>query len=275
MNRTARLSLFAVSGAGLLAVLLIGFHAMPRFGHYHGVYGLLLAKIEVPLRRATDIVTALNFDIRAFDTLGEEFILFASVAGVALLLRHLRAEREETQGPGIEDQPFARASPSLRLMSLILIPLVFSLGWYVVLHGALTPGGGFQGGVVLATGPMAVLLAGRFFAMKRLAPEWLLESSESVGAAGYALIGVAGLIFAGVYLKNFLPLGTPDKLLSAGMMPLNSIAVGLEVTGAFLLTWTEFLDQALVVEEGSGSGARSAGGAGSAGGAASAEGASG
>ena len=49
-----------------------------------------------------------------------------------------------------------------------------------------------------------------------------------------------------MYLKNFLPLGTPGKLLSAGMMPLNSIAVGLEVTGAFLLTWTEFLDQALL-----------------------------
>jgi hypothetical protein len=50
-----------------------------------------------------------------------------------------------------------------------------------------------------------------------------------------------------VFLKNFLPLGTPAKLLSAGMMPLNSIAVGLEVTGAFLLTWTEFFDQALLV----------------------------
>jgi multisubunit Na+/H+ antiporter MnhB subunit len=70
---------------------------------------------------------------------------------------------------------------------------------------------------------------------------------DSGGAAAYALIGLGGLIFAGVFLKNFLPLGTPDKLLSAGMMPLNSVAVGLEVTGAFLLTWTEFLDQALIV----------------------------
>jgi len=60
------------------------------------------------------------------------------------------------------------------------------------------------------------------------------------------MIGLGGLIFAGVFLKNFLPLGTPGQLLSAGMMPLNSIAVGLEVTGAFLLTWTEFLDQALL-----------------------------
>ena len=54
-----------------------------------------------------------------------------------------------------------------------------------------------------------------------------------------------GLIFVGVYLKNPLPLGTPGMLLSAGMMPLNSIAVGLEVTGAFLVVWTEFLDQTM------------------------------
>ena len=81
--------------------------------------------------------------------------------------------------------------------------------------------------------------------------EWALEAAESTGAAGYALMGVAGLVFASVYLKNFLPLGTPAMLLSAGMMPLNSIAVGLEVAGAFLLMWTEFLDQALFVERGS------------------------
>jgi hypothetical protein len=59
---------------------------------------------------------------------------------------------------------------------------------------------------------------------------------------------LGGLVFAGSYLKNFLPLGAPGMLLSAGMMPLNSIAVGFEVTGAFLLIWTEFLDQALIVE---------------------------
>ena len=63
----------------------------------------------------------------------------------------------------------------------------------------------------------------------------MLEASEAIGAAGYALIGAAGLIIAGVYLKNFLPLGTPAMLLSAGMMPINSVAVGLEVTGAFLV----------------------------------------
>ena len=96
-------------------------------------------------------------------------------------------------------------------------------------------------------GPMAILLAGRYLTLRRLAPDSALEGLESVGAAGYTRIGGGGLIFASVFLKNFLPLGTPGKLLSAGMMPLNSLAVGLEVTGAFLLVWTEFLDQSLIV----------------------------
>ena len=42
----------------------------------------------------------------------------------------------------------------------------------------------------------------------------------------------------------------PAMLLSAGMMPINSIVVGLEVTGAFLVVWTEFLDQELIVQRG-------------------------
>jgi multicomponent Na+:H+ antiporter subunit B len=247
VSRPVRLGLFVIAGCGLAAVLVIGFTGLPSFGSAHELYGNVVNLLEPKLRHATDIVTALNFDIRAYDTLGEEFILFASVAGVALLLRQLRDEKEsEAQTPGIEEHRFAGSSDALKLLSLALIPLLVAFGIYVVLHGALTPGGGFQGGVVLAAGPVAILLAGRYLSMKRVAPRRLAEAADSLGAASYALIGLGGLIFAGTYLKNPLPLGTPGMLLSAGMMPLNSIAVGLEVTGAFLITWTEFLDQTLI-----------------------------
>ena len=247
MTRPVRLGLFALAGCGLTAVLLIGFASLPQFGHAHELYGAVTNRTEPTLRHATDVVTALNFDIRAFDTLGEEFILFASVSGVALLLRQLRGEQERDQlTPGIEEHRFAGASDGLKLTSLVLIPVLVAFGAYLVFHGQLTPGGGFQGGVVLAAGPVAILLAGRYLSMKRVAPKRVLESSDALGAAAYALIGLGGLIFAGIYLKDFLPLGIPGHLLSAGIMPLNSTAVGLEVAGAFLLTWTEFLDQAMI-----------------------------
>jgi multicomponent Na+:H+ antiporter subunit B len=238
--------MFGVAGICLLGVLLIGLHGLPRFGDYHGVYGRIVAATELHVRHATDYVTALNFDLRAFDTLGEEFILFAAVAGVTLLLRHMRDEDEAERRTSLDDHRFAGASDSLKGLSLVMVPLVVALGVYLGLHGALTPGGGFQAGVVLAAGPVTILLAGRYLALKHLAPEWALEALESVGAATYTLIGIGGLIIAGTFLKNFLPLGTPDMLLSAGMMPLNSIAVGLEVCGAFLLIYTEFLDQSLL-----------------------------
>ena len=173
MSRRSRLLLFACAGPGLLAVLLIGLHGLPAFGGFHGAYGLLVDRIEPGKRHATDIVTALNFDLRAFDTLGEEFILFASVSAVALLLRHLRDEDDGAQpGRSQSDHRFAGASDATRVLSLILIPLLVSLGVYLALHGALTPGGGFQAGVVLAAGPLVILLAGRYLALKRVAPRW-------------------------------------------------------------------------------------------------------
>ena len=247
MTRRVRLRVFIVVASVLAAVLVIGFAKLPHFGHAHELYGALLNRTELKLRHATDIVTALNFDIRAFDTLGEEFILFASVAGVALLLRQLRDEHEvKGQTPGIEEHRFSGASEGLRLASLVLIPLIVAFGAYLVFHGQLTPGGGFQGGVVLAAGPVAILLAGRYLSMKLVAPKKLLEMADSVGAAGYGMMGLAGLILTGIYLKNPLPLGAAGHLLSGGMMPINSLAVGLEVTGAFLLTWSEFLDQTVI-----------------------------
>ena len=54
-------------------------------------------------------------------------------------------------------------------------------------------------------------------------------------------------MFVGVFFKNFLPLGIPGHLLSAGQIDVASVAVGLEVSGAFLVAWSEFLDQAIVV----------------------------
>jgi multicomponent Na+:H+ antiporter subunit B len=253
VSRTARLVLFGVSAAGLGVVLVYGLAGLPDFGHYNGVYGQIINGIGVTERKATDLVTALNFDIRGFDTLGEEFILFGSVLGVVLILRQIRGEEEAPHQEESEEHGFAGASSALRALALGLIPGLIVLGVYIVVHGHLTPGGGFQGGVVLAAGPLAVFLAGRLLRMKFVAPNALIEAAEALGAAGYGLVGLGGLVFVGVFFKNFLPFGTPGHLLSAGQMPLASIAVGLEVSGAFLVGWTEFFDQALLVKAGGGS----------------------
>jgi multicomponent Na+:H+ antiporter subunit B len=248
MSRRFRLGLFGVSALVLGVVLVIGLAGMPSFGHYHGVYGLVVSGLGVSERHATNLVTALNFDFRAFDTLGEEFILFASVLGVVLILRDLRPGRERPSLQPAETHQFAGASEALRMLVLGLLPALIVLGVYIVVHGQLTPGGGFQGGLVLAAGPLALFLAGRYLRTHFGAPHAVLELSEALGAAGFVLIGIAGLIFTGVLFKDFLPLGIPGHLLSGGQIDVASTAVGLEVAGAFMVGWSEFLDQALVVD---------------------------
>jgi multicomponent Na+:H+ antiporter subunit B len=244
--------MFFVSATVLAVVLVVGLAGMPPFGHYHGVYGLVLGGLGETERHATNLVTALNFDFRGFDTLGEEFLLFASVLGVVLILRDLRPEQERPSLEPAETHQLAGASEALRTLVLGLLPGLIVIGIYIVVHGQLTPGGGFQGGIVIAAGPLALFLAGRHLRTRFSAPHSLLEFGEAVGAAGFALVGVAGLVFAGVLFEDFLPLGTPGHLLSGGQIDVASVAVGVEVAGAFMVAWSEFLDQALVVHRGGG-----------------------
>ena len=247
MSRRARRMLFLAAIAVAGTVLIAGFTDLPGFGHYRGPYGKVLNDLAVPQRHGTDVVTAVNFDYRAFDTLGEEFILFAAVLGLAIVLRQRRGEHTRAPDERDDEHRFPGASPALGTIGLGLVGPTLLLGLYVVTHGQLTPGGGFQGGVVLAAALLIVFLAGEYLVMRVMAPHALVELGEAAGAASYALIGLGGLIFSGVFFHNFIALGTPGKLLSAGTIPLSNIGVGIEVAGAFILLWTEFLDQALVV----------------------------
>jgi multicomponent Na+:H+ antiporter subunit B len=119
------------------------------------------------------------------------------------------------------------------------------LGIYIVAHGHQTPGGGFQGGVILATALLLTYLSADYMTLRAVGPTWLIGLAEGMGAAGFALIGLAGLVFGGAFFENVLGKGTPGELLSAGTIPLSNTAVGLAVTGGFVLMLSEFLQQAL------------------------------
>jgi len=94
MTSRARRIAFLVAASVLGAFLVWGLSGLPRFGGGGGPYGALLNRVAVPERHATNVVAAVTFDYRGFDTLGEEFILFAAVIGVAILLRAMRGEAE-------------------------------------------------------------------------------------------------------------------------------------------------------------------------------------
>jgi multicomponent Na+:H+ antiporter subunit B len=247
MSPSLRRRVFLVAAAVAGALLVWGLSGLPDYGIYQGPYGDVLNAVAVGERHATNVVAAVTFDYRGVDTMGEEYILFAAVIGVAILLRAQRGEREEAPDEDAADRRAPGTSNAVRVLGLALLGPVVLFGIYVVAHGHLSPGGGFQGGVVLATGALLVYLSGEYVTLRRVRPEALLDLAESSGAAGYVAVGLLGLAAGVTFLENVLPLGQAGTLLSSGMIPLINLAVGLEVAAGFVLLLSEFLEQTLVV----------------------------
>jgi multicomponent Na+:H+ antiporter subunit B len=244
VSRRVRVGAFGVAAVGLAALLVWALRGLPAFGHPHPQvpYAATVNHVAVPQRGATNVVMAVTFDYRGLDTLGEEFILFAAAVATTLLLR---VQRTEEEGP--EDDPHGRdTSDALRALGVALVGPAVLLGLYVISHGQLTPGGGFQGGVVVSAGILLVFVAGSSVALRRISPLPLVEATEAVAAGALALMAVGGLIFGVAFFFNFLPQGSPGSLLSGGTIALGSLAVGFEVAGAFTLILTEFVDQRTV-----------------------------
>ena len=117
--------------------------------------------------------------------------------------------------------------------------LIFLFGIYIIIFGHLTPGGGFAGGVILASSYVLLMLAfGREFVEKNLSLP-VASKLDCVGAFMFALIAILGFVFGGIFFLNFLyqkylP-GEPLKLISAGTIPLSNIAIGLKVGASLFL----------------------------------------
>ncbi|HYZ75908.1 MAG TPA: MnhB domain-containing protein [Gaiellaceae bacterium] len=239
MSARTRLGLFLVAGAGLAALLGWGVAGLPAFGDYHGPYGLVLNQVALGQRHATNVVAAVVFDYRGFDTLGEELMLFAAVAGVALILREAREEEAKRVVDAVRSEP-------VRAVGLAAVPLVVLLGLYVVAFGYLTPGGGFQGGVVVALGLLLVYLAADHRSYRVLTPAHVVDVFEGGGAAAFVALALGALAGGLAFQENFLPLGRIGLLTSAGSIPLLNWATAIEVTAAFVLLFDEFLEEVVV-----------------------------
>jgi multicomponent Na+:H+ antiporter subunit B len=247
---------FLAAMAGLAAFYLWGLAGLPGFGNYPGPYGYIINRIAVAQTNATGVVSAVNFEYRGFDTVGEEFILFVAATGVATVLRHLRGETERAARDETGDEAADRHAPptsgAIRMVALALTGPTVVIGWYLASHAQTSPSGGFQGGVVLATAFILVYLGGQFLAFERISPADITDAVEAVGAGGFAAVGIAAVAMGLAYLTNVLPLGSvPGAVSSSGTIALISFFVGLEVGAAFILIVSELLDQALLVRQGS------------------------
>ena len=180
---------------------------------------------------APNLVTAVVVTYRGLDTLGEVTVLFISAAGVGLLLRRTRRKQDDEdleQGDRAEETAGVHkpASEIVETATELLLPMVILFGIYVFLNGHLSPGGGFQGGAIIASGTMFLLLALPESHISRL----LIATIESLSGFSYVVVGVLGVILAGGFLDNrIMDLGTYGSLFSAGAIPLIYVFVGLKV----------------------------------------------
>jgi multicomponent Na+:H+ antiporter subunit B len=251
MTPRQRLWVFAVAAAGLVACYLWAFAGLPGFGHYPGPYGQVILHEFLGQTHATAAVSAVNFEYRGFDTVGEEFILFTAAAGMAVVLRTLRGEREREPLDEAADRNPPPTSSAVRTTALLLAGPTALIGWWLASHAQANPSGGFQGGAVLATAFALVYLGGEFLVFRRLSPVAALDAAEALGAAGFAAVGVSAVAMSLPYLYNFLPLGEiPGAVSSSGTIALISFFVGIEVAAAFILIIGELLDQTLLIRSG-------------------------
>jgi multicomponent Na+:H+ antiporter subunit B len=240
MTRRARVALFGV-GATLLGVMLIfSFTGLPRFGTSHHPYADRAVQAAVQQRQTANVVSSVNFDQRAVDTLGEQLILFAALAGTLVILREMRDEKErpETQG---DDS--GQVLPATSLVAYVFLTLATLVGVYVVAHGHVSPGGGFQGGVILGTAIHFLYVGGGYGAIRRARPASVYELGEALGAGGFVVLGLAGTAVTGSLLANMLSHGSLAQLLSGGTVEIYSALVGLEVSSAMIVLLSRFLEQ--------------------------------
>lgn len=240
MTRRTRLLLFLAAGVVVAVLYVAATVRMPSFGAAVHLYRGLAVRAAVAHSTA-NVVSALNFDQRGLDTLIEESILLASVLGVAALLRPAPGE-EERRIPDV-----GRILDSTRLLGYLLLPITLIVGIDLIAHGHLTPGGGFQGGVVLGSGVHLLYVAGSFRAVEQIRPLVIYRVMEAFGAASYACLGLAGSLASGAFLANLIDQGRFGNLFSAGTVPILNGLVGVEVLAGTVVLLASFLDQEILI----------------------------
>jgi len=166
---------------------------------------------------ASNIVTSVVVNYRGFDTLGEVTVLFIAAIGLSAVLATLKKKTQKKVEP---------SSLILNTGCRFLFPLILLFGAYIFIHGHLTPGGGFQGGAVIASAYLLIYLGcrrGRISSRRN-------TFTESFSGLVFVVVGAIGLALGGHYfLYNYLPKGILFSLLSAGIIPVIYIAIGFKV----------------------------------------------
>jgi len=138
-------------------------------------------------------------------------------------------------------------SKIIRFGADVLFGAIVIFGLYIIMHGHLTPGGGFQGGAVVATGVALVIVAYSYEEVIGMVKKFVLTIQESAGLVMFAGVALIAIGLGTTFFFNFLansgslfgmtvPFGpNSGELNTGGVLPLMNIAVGIEVWGGLAI----------------------------------------
>lgn len=244
MTGRARAVVVVASAALAAAFLVPAFAHLPPLDVYPGPYGDAVEPISLAERKTTNVTAAVAYDVRGFDTLGEETILVAAVAGVGMLLRPGKRKRHP---PAAEDRvrdlqrALDASRPAVRLASADVLPVALVFGTYMTLHATQTPGGGFQGGAIIASAVTLIYLGWDYTAWSRLVSERWMDVVEAFGMLVFLALFLVPLALGQVFAANWMPLAKSGKLGSGGVMFVLNIGIALAVAAGFVLIVAEML----------------------------------
>lgn len=182
-------------------------------------------------------VTSLLAGYRGYDTMFETTVIFTAGVSLILLLRRPRREGETQASAPMRDQVI------LRVVTKMAIPFILLFGFYVITHGELGPGGGFQGGVVLACAFILFALVFGRPALYRVLPPPVSDILTGVGVLIYSGTGAACLFFGGKFLdySAFNP-ASPGEGEALGMT-LVEYGVGITVSMVMLTIFNQLAEE--------------------------------
>ena len=229
------------------AVLVYGTLDMPPYGdpssaiHYH-VAPRYLEKsgLEIGL---PNVVTSVLASYRGYDTLGEVLVIFTAAVGVLIIIGRPQRGRRRTRRMIVGEMRLGmRQNVILRVVSKLLIPFILLFALYVQWHGDFGPGGGFQAGVIFASGFILYALIFDVDTARTVIPSWVTRLFLSLGVALYAGVGVAGMLLGGNFLNYSLLADDPTQGQHLGIL-LIELGVGMTVAAAMITIFFTFAHQ--------------------------------
>ena len=212
--RLKHIVLSLLSSALMLSILGLLSHVKTNL---HKTVGDIVLSLNMQTATANAVTSVVTF-FRGIDTVGEVTVLFLATTGIALMLSSTQRTYEKV----VQQESFI-----LDIGSKMLLNVIVLFGVYVIVHGHLSPGGGFQGGVVIATAFLLLFLANPNMKLKHS----ILTLGESLSGAAYVLIAIISLFKINILLGNFLPhpVSQIGELVSGGIIPIIYIIVGIKV----------------------------------------------